>query len=843
MSRTSPALRAFIVLIALSGSAAMPVSSATLDDARALLERGEYAQAGVLARSAIDTAPSAQGWFILAQSLAATGQRDAADHAFGEARSSASDDAPDIPVAHALFSQYHARHQEALAELESILNAYANRSDPLPSKTLHALARAAQTLAPQNPERFRTALRYYQAAINADPDNLAARVDMGELLLEKNNNTDALDTFRDALARDERYAPAMLGLARSQHFDNLSSALETARASLEIQPTLVAAHVFAAQLLMERQNHTDAQTHLDAALASNPRSLPALAMQAALYFLTDESAQLNAQMQALAEQAPFYADGWNLLSIFASRTRRYHEGADFALESLAVDQTHWPAMASLGLNRLRLGRMRLGKNTLDLAFRGDPFNVRVKNTLDLLDKMSRYAEIHAEHTVLIAEPTRAELIAPHLLPIAEAAYAYYASRYDYALPGKLRIEVFESHADFSVRTVGLTGLDILGASFGPVVLLDAPTSRGLIPYNWGAALWHEIAHSFHLAMSAHRAPRWFSEGLAVYEERLARPGWGGDVSPGFLRAYHAGRLRPASQLERAFLEPTFDQEIPYSSFLASLLVEQIDREFGAGMLVKLLNGFAHGDNTLQTLSAQLGMDADAFDSWLDAGIRSRYAEALAALFPEPDPADTPPNYEDLLTRGQAALEADDLDTAESLLREAQSLFPEHAGPGSSYPALAALYLKRGEQTLAIEQLANNIDIDADHLDAHLRLVELYLEADDTLRAEQTAERALLIQPFNANTHEQLADLYERRGERDLHLRERHAVVQLTPQDPVRARYKLADALHQSGDSEAARIELLQALEQAPLFEEGLELLLDIHAGSNGTVRNSHQEDP
>ena len=161
MSRTSPALRAFIVLIALSGSAAMPVSSATLDDARALLERGEFAQAGVLARSAIDTAPSAQGWVILAQSLAATGQRDAADHAFREARSSASDDAPDIPVAHALFSLYHARHQEALAELESILDAYANRSDPLPSKTLHALARAAQTLAPQNFECFCIVLCYY----------------------------------------------------------------------------------------------------------------------------------------------------------------------------------------------------------------------------------------------------------------------------------------------------------------------------------------------------------------------------------------------------------------------------------------------------------------------------------------------------------------------------------------------------------------------------------------------------------------------------------------------------------------------------------------------------------
>ena len=61
-------------------------------------------------------------------------------------------------------------------------------------------------------------------------------------------------------------------------------------------------------------------------------------------------------------------------------------------------------------------------------------------------------------------------------------------------------------------------------------------------FNWASALWHEIAHTFHLGVSRGRVPRWFTEGLAVHEERFGGNGWGADVTPAFLEAYVTGKL-------------------------------------------------------------------------------------------------------------------------------------------------------------------------------------------------------------------------------------------------------------------------------------------------------------
>ncbi|MDX1657026.1 MAG: hypothetical protein R3310_17580, partial [Candidatus Competibacteraceae bacterium] len=54
-----------------------------------------------------------------------------------------------------------------------------------------------------------------------------------------------------------------------------------------------------------------------------------------------------------------------------------------------------------------------------------------------------------------------------------------------------------------------------------------------------------------------------------------------------------------------------------------------------------------------------------------------------------------------------------------------------------------------------------------------------------------------------------------------------AVVALDPPDPVAARYQLARTLERAGQREEARREVLATLENAPLYEDALELLLHI----------------
>ena len=53
---------------------------------------------------------------------------------------------------------------------------------------------------------------------------------------------------------------------------------------------------------------------------------------------------------------------------------------------------------------------------------------------------------------------------------------------------------------------------------GPVIALDSPSARQVGHFNWGGTLWHEIAHTFTLLATDSKIPRWFTEGLSVFEE-------------------------------------------------------------------------------------------------------------------------------------------------------------------------------------------------------------------------------------------------------------------------------------------------------------------------------------
>src|SRR5439155_5798891 len=134
----------------------------------------------------------------------------------------------------------------------------------------------------------------------------------------------------------------------------------------------------------------------------------------------------------------------------------------------------------------------------------------------------------------------------YLKDLAARAYATFAQRYGYTPSPPIRIEVYRSHTDFSVRTVGMGGLGALGVSFGTTLAFDSPAAKDAGNFNWGSTVWHELAHTFTLGLTDNRVPRWFSEGLSVYEEHHGKPGWGAHVTPEWLVAFREGKLVPVS---------------------------------------------------------------------------------------------------------------------------------------------------------------------------------------------------------------------------------------------------------------------------------------------------------
>ncbi|NIR28757.1 MAG: tetratricopeptide repeat protein [Gammaproteobacteria bacterium] len=824
---------ACLLLLCAVGTPLIAAGDAT-DAARAYLDAGRYAEAIAAVRDRIAEAPRAgEGWRTLGHALAATGEVEEALAAYRRVPPGADGPPLDVEMAMArlegVYGDAAGDPGAGRARTRRVLAAYRERGHArLSARELVAAGDAARDLAREDPALYAMALRIYEQAIRRAPDDPATHVAIADLLLDRYNNEEALEAYRAALERDAQFVPALRGIAHSLHFDHSAGALDATRRALEVRPTDVGSLVLLARLHLELEAYSEAEQTIERALAVNPRSPEALTLTAALAFLRGDKQTFEARVARVRAIAPGYVALYQTLAEVAAQNRYYAAAERFARRAVSLDDHAWRAHALLGVNRLRLGRMEAGRAALESAFRGDPYDARTKNALELLDRLDGFGHVRSARFVLVADPREARVLAPRLLPIAERAYDHYAGAYGYRPATPVRVELYRRHEDFSVRTTGLVGVDIMGVSFGPVVALDSPSAAVFGPVNVGSVLWHEIAHTFHLGLTGSRVPRWFSEGLAVFEERRARPGWGFDVSPGFLVAFREGRLAPASALNQAFLRPRYPEQIAHAYLQSALVMELIARDHGFEAIVRMLEGYRDGRSTAELLRDVLGREAQAFDAAFDAFVRERFGHALEALAPVADAEDGPMpqgRYPHLLREARLALAAGELERAFAALTEAQALFPEHGGGEGTYHMLAGLHLRRGEPERAIEQLERAIAIDADDLEAHERLAGLHRETGDAGAAASVLERALLIQPFDANLYRTLAGLRESRGEWESAAEAREAVVALDPSDPAGARYHLARAHHRAGNAAAARRAVLGALEIAPLYEEALELLL------------------
>ncbi|NKC14810.1 MAG: tetratricopeptide repeat protein [Gammaproteobacteria bacterium] len=771
---------------------------------------------------------------------------------FEQARDTGLAGSPEVAEAIARATWMNGEPYEARVLWRSLLEQAHNRGDNRgdghhwAAADLRALARAAWALGRHRPNMFKTSLDIYEQAIKAAPDADEARLELGELLLEKYNSAEATELFTEVLERHQgKHVRALTLLAEAQQFDQLRAAGDAVEQVLQLDEAYVPALLLRAQLHVDLEEFAEAEAVLALVFKVNRSNRKALILRAAIAYLQDHEELFRTTMITLREAAPRSGDHLVTLAEIAARNRRYRAAAEFALIAANIEPGAWAAHVLLGINRMRDGELESGRHALEVAFRGDPYNIWARNTLALMDKMrATFIELRSQHFVLTAKSAEAAVIGPYLLPLAEEAFAYYKERYQHEPATPIRIEMFAEHEDFSVRTAGLVGLDILGVSFGPVVALDSPSAGRFGAVNWGSVLWHELAHTFHLSKSGHRSPRWFSEGLAVHEEHRARAGWGADVTPDFLIAYREGRLPPASRMNDSFLRPKYARQVIHGYLQGSVFIDFLQAEHGFAPIDRMLSGFAEGQRMETLVPELLGYDIAALDARFDEYFRQRFAGELAALGgagtggagTKEGETDEASPLERTMAAAKQALQDQDSSTAQALLLQAQEQFPSFAGEGSPYRLLAQLHEAQGRLEQAADWLRRNIDINADDLFAHHELARILSALERRDEAAAVLRRALYIDPFDTGVHRALADVYESNDEWWPAVDARRAVVLLEPLDMVAARRRLAQALVETGAVEGARFELLQALEQAPLYEDGLELLLQINEGEVNGVQ-------
>lgn len=816
---------------------------------QALIEVGQYGEAEQVALEYNEANPaSPELCNALGEALLRQGKLEEAADAFDRAVADGATDALRARLNRAVLLYDRGAAADAFSEFDRFIDLY-NRSSRLSSQDLTSVGTAVRYLGAEDPQLYKDALRAYDEAIAADPGNLEPRIRVAELFLEKYQSGEAAAAFGDVLAVNPNSPRALLGMARRARFDGSPEAMQLAQRSLDVNPNLVEARAFLAGLYIELEEYERAEEEAEGALAVNPASLEALAVLAAARYLQGDLAGFQVVERRALRMNPRYAGLYTRLAEASARNRLYASAAEFGRRAVELDPKSWRGYALLGINQLRVGEIEEGRRNLEIAFAGDPYDVWTKNTLDLMDDLADFDRARTDRFVLSIDRRESALLSLYMSDLAEEAYDRLAALYGYRPPTPIQVEVYPNHADFSVRTIGLVGLGALGVSFGPVIAMDSPSARETGDFNWGSTFWHELAHTFHLGMTEHRVPRWFSEGLAVHEERRARPGWGDDVTPSFLMAHLEGRLLPVADLNNGFARPADPEQLIHSYYEASLVLEYIEEEAGPSAPVAMLARYREGLTTPEVFEAVLGTDVDMFSERFFQHLEGRFAVPLAALRPQLT-NDGPPSREGIGRRAQSdpgdflaqlgyghvLFEDGRLDEAVGYLERAKTLFPEYAGAGSPYWYLALIHKRQGGLERAAGELKALTAINARDYEAYIELAGILEALGDTAGAASALERALYINPFDSGLHMRLAVHFAELSAWDGAIRERKAVLALDPVDRADALYQLALAYFEAGDLANARRTVLRALEDAPGFERALDLLLEIRAAGRETTQ-------
>lgn len=664
--------------------------------------------------------------------------------------------------------------------------------------------------------RYREANEEFRRAVTERPRDPDLKVRWGRLLLERFNPAEAAELFQEALQIRPDHPGALVGLALVAANGFEQKAVELARRALQADPACVEARVLLARMALEDGDAERARAEAMKALELWDGALDAMAILAAAEWIADRepSAWLERAARVNPRCGRIYAVGARFLVL----NRRYRDAVELYRKALELDPSLAGVRSELGINLMRLGRDDEARRELERAYEEGHRDAPTVNALRLLDGGRHF--VLREHGPLVLKLHRKEAAAlePYVKAEAEGALAALQRKYGVRLREPVRIELYPDHEDFAVRTLGMPGLGALGVTFERAIAMDSPSARKPGSFHWAATLWHELNHVVVLARVNNRAPRWFVEGLAVWEESQASPEWGERLTPEILAAIREKKLLPVASLDRGFVRPSYPGQVVVSYYQAGRLCEFVERQWGFDALLRMLDAFAARKETPEAVRQALGISAEELDrrflTWLEQSLRV--------------PLEGFPAWRERMKRLADAARAG---RHEEVLRDApavRDLYPEYVEAGSAYELLAAAHLALGDKAAARAELERYAKAGGRDPALLRQLAVLEQESGRTPQAIAALRRWLYVDPMNEEVHRRLGDLLLEQGQAEEAVREYRAVLALGPADVAAAHYALARACRAAGRIEEAREQVLAALEAAPGYRPAQKLLLELN---------------
>ena len=685
-------------------------------------------------------------------------------------------------------------------------------------------------------KQYKPAMEAFDLAAKTHPMDANLKVREGLMIFEAPlGKTDLGDKeFKDALELDPKNAQAMLGLARFAEENFGPEAQKYAQQAIETDPKLYEAHELLARIALEDNNEQKAADEAKRAIDTSPEALDAMAIMATMDWLNDRPAAAPAGqiittspwIDRISKVNPHYGDAYAMAGHYFVINRRYTEGVEYFQKALELSPDLQSARSELGITLMRLGKDTEAKAALDQAWNAGFQDLPTQNTLNLLSIYKDFDIFRTPTTVLRIPKKESALVRPYLQEELDKIIATYEKKYKYHVTTPIQIEVYPNHEDFAVRTLGMPGIGALGVTFNSVVAMDSPSAadpqRGPGTFHWATTLWHEMSHVYVLSMTGSRVPRWFTEGLAVYEETAIHQDWGDRLDHSSINAIANKKLLPIAELDRGYIHPTYPDQVIVSYYQGGRVITYIVEKFGYDTVLNMIHDYANHMSTPEVIEKELKMKPEEFDKqfipWVEAQTKKQvdgFQEWSKGVRDLNDKVKTK-DWAAVIKAGTAI----------------RDIYPDYVDPGSVYEALAKAYEATGDNAKAMEQLKAYSQTGGKNPDTLRDLASFQQNAGDLKGAAATLDRINYIYLRDEKGHQMLGDLDMKLGNPAGAIREYGALIAMKPVDPAGAHYKLAVADHAAHHDAEAMDEVLSSLESAPGYRDAQKLLLELNAESS-----------
>jgi len=408
------------------------------------------------------------------------------------------------------------------------------------------------------------------------------------------------------------------------------------------------------------------------------------------------------------------------------------------------------------------------------------FTLFVEETIRVLTPYRRYETAHFS---ILLDEERDGILIDYLSDALEKTYQVMVQHYGFKPREKVRVELFpDTNAFYLTSTLSVRDIEVTGAvGLAKFNKLQFLSPRALIHgYRWLDAISHEYMHYLIVKMTANKAPIWFHEGLAKYEETRWRNG------PTYLSARYQTLLAQAQSQNKLIgfdrMEPSLihletPEEVQLAYAQAASAIEFIIARAGHDGLKRVMNRMARSEQkgAGESIRDVLGIEFSEFEKQWTTYLASKALTPIAGT--------TIHRYK--VKEGKADDNRMELQEIKSLVARNRThlgdRLKERGRTGAavieyrralsvtqdSVPVmnrLSGALIDLGRDDEALVMLKRILVMAPDHPTPYVRLGRIHLKRKEFKEAKSAFEESIQINPFNPEVHVGLANTYAMLGD-------------------------------------------------------------------------------